>query len=106
MNDAQDGLSNLCPKLEPILNNSMQKWLPFCSLHQVRCFFTAEGDFPNVMGMIANQARAQGQAIPTALLLEFEDFTLMLFEPDPEQPVPPPEWWWIIHLHICTSHWG
>ena len=50
-------------------------------------FFTAEGVFPNVMGMIANQAGAQGQAIPTALLLEFEDFTLMLFEPDPERPL-------------------
>ena len=50
-------------------------------------FFTAEGVFPNVMGVIVNQAGAQGQAIPTALLLEFEDLTLMLFEPDPEQPL-------------------
>ena len=70
-------------------------------------FFTAEGVFPNVMGMIANQAGAQGQAIPTALLLEFEDFTLMLFRAQSwTTPVPPPEWWWIIHLHICTGHWG
>ena len=49
--------------------------------------FTVEGVFPTNMGMNVNLAGAQGQAIPTALLLEYEDFTLMLFEADPEQPL-------------------